>query len=402
MFRKRTGFTLFLVVILLLSVGAVLAQETTPEPAPPDEEIAPEVTPEPEPAGPGYLGIGFEPAVIITEVMEGTPAEEAGLQVGDRIVAVNDEPVNAGTLAAVVGSYSAGEIVTLSVERDGDMLEIELTLAGRPAGFIAPRGRFQQRHMPIPEREMEQFRLLMQPYLGVYLELVDDAVTITRVEEGSPAEDAGLLADDVIVSVNDEAVSTVEDVAAVVRGSAPGDILVLGIERDGEALEIEVELAGPTLFDRQGRPFGQMMPRGESPRNFRFEMMPFNRAYLGVQFEIVDEDVAAENNLNVTEGALIVEVAADSPAAEADLLPGDVIVSVDGEAIDADNTLADRIAAYEPGDTVTLLVIRDGSGTEVEITLAERQPLRGMMAPPVIITPEPEPEPETPEAEASV
>jgi S1-C subfamily serine protease len=403
MFKRWTGLTLFVVAILALTVGAALAQETTPEPAPPEAEITPEAV-EPEPAGPGYLGIGFEPAVIITQIMEGSPAEEAGLLVGDRIVAVNDEPVNADTLTAVIGSYSAGETITLSVERDGEMLEIELTLAERPLGFVAPRERFQQRLLP--QRDFEQFRLMIQPFLGVYLELVDDAVVITRVEEGSPAQDAGLLADDVIVSVDGETVSTVEAVADAVRSSAPGAVIVLGIERDGEALEVEATLGGPTLFDRQGRPFGQTMPmpRGEDMRPFRFEMMPVNRAYLGVQFEIVDEDIAAENDLNVTEGALIVAVMADSPAEEAGLLAGDVVVSVDGDAVDADNTLADRIAAYESGDTITLLVIRDGSGTEIEVTLAERSLIPGSIitVPPIVITPEPEPETPEVETEASV
>ena len=403
MFKRWTGLTLFVIAILTLTMGAVLAQETTPEPAPPEAETTPEAV-EPEPAGPGYLGIGFEPAVIITQVMEGSPAEEAGLLVGDRIVAVNDEPVNADTLAAVIGSYNAGETVTLTVERDGEMLEIELTLDERPAGFVAPRERFQQRLLP--EREMEQFRLMMQPFLGVYLELVDNAVVITRVEEGSPAEEAGLLADDVIVSVDGEAVSTVEAVADTVRSSTPGETIILGIERDGETIEVEAKLGGPTLFDRQGRPFGQMMPmpRGQDMRPFRFEMMPISRAYLGVQFEIVDEDVAAENDLNVTEGALIVTVMADSPAEEAGLLAGDVVVSVDGNPVDAENTLADQIAAYEAGDTITLLVIRDGSGTEVEVTLAERALIPGSIItiPPTVTPPEPEPETPEVETEASV
>lgn len=389
MFKRWTRLTLFVVIILALSLSAALAQESTPEPAPPEETEA-----APDPAGPGYLGIAFEPAAIITEVMPGTPAEDAGLLPGDRIVAVNDEPVNADTLTLVIGQYLAGETVTLSVMRDGETLEIELTLAERPPGFVpaprqmTPRGMMPPDTMPrgeMPRGEMRQFRMVMQPYLGVTLDLIDEAVTITSVAENSPAEDAGLLAEDIIVSVNGEAVSTVEAVVDVVRSAQPGDVIVLGIERDDESLEIEATLGGPLLFDREGRPFGQMipMPRGEFPRNFRFDGIPLERAFLGVQFDIVDE------------GALIVEVVADSPADEAGLLADDVVVSVDGVAVAADNTLGEIVAGYEPGDTVTLLVIRDGETLEIEATLGQRS----LFQDDIIIIPEPEPEPELPEME---
>jgi membrane-associated protease RseP (regulator of RpoE activity) len=62
-------------------------------------------------------------------------------------------------------------------------------------------------------------------------------------------------------------------------------------------------------------------------------------------------------------------VFADTPAAAADLQEGDIILAVDGDVVDQERTLPDRLYAYEPGDTVTLTVLRDGEEMEVEVTL---------------------------------
>jgi putative serine protease PepD len=71
-------------------------------------------------------------------------------------------------------------------------------------------------------------------------------------------------------------------------------------------------------------------------------------------------------------GALIQEVAPDSPAAQAGLRPGDLVVEVDGQAIREYSELGARIRAHKPGDEVTLKVIRGGSETTITATLTKR------------------------------
>lgn len=67
--------------------------------------------------------------------------------------------------------------------------------------------------------------------------------------------------------------------------------------------------------------------------------------------------------------ALVVAVTEDSPAAHAGLREGDLILAVDGEALDAEVTLADRIREYEPGDEVALTVLRNGRERTITVTL---------------------------------
>ncbi|MCS7283224.1 MAG: PDZ domain-containing protein [Anaerolineae bacterium] len=103
-----------------------------PLPTIPPPEI--EVTP---PAGERpYLGIRYiarARGAEVQEVIPGSPAEEAGLQVGDLITAVNGERVTAARpLAEILASYRPGDRVTLTVEREGKELKIPVTLGRRP------------------------------------------------------------------------------------------------------------------------------------------------------------------------------------------------------------------------------------------------------------------------------
>jgi putative serine protease PepD len=71
-------------------------------------------------------------------------------------------------------------------------------------------------------------------------------------------------------------------------------------------------------------------------------------------------------------GALVQEVQPDSPAAKAGLRVGDLVVAIDGKAVESYDELASQIRAHKPGDKVTLKVVRDGSETEVSATLTQR------------------------------
>ena len=117
--------------------------------------------------------------------------------------------------------------------------------------------------------------------------------------------------------------------------------LVFTVQRGGEEIDISVDPA--TVFGGwQG-----VMP-----------MMPAARpSQLGVSFQTIDADLAAEKDLLVTEGALIIEVYEDTPAAQAGLQAGDIIVAVDGDAVDARRTLPERLAPHDEG-VVTLTVRR--------------------------------------------
>jgi putative serine protease PepD len=89
----------------------------------------------------GYLGVQMAPptgnqdGVLVQVVTAGSPAEQAGLRVGDLVVAIDGQAVaTTGELGARIRSHQPGDKITLKVVRDGNETTITATLAQRPAG----------------------------------------------------------------------------------------------------------------------------------------------------------------------------------------------------------------------------------------------------------------------------
>ena len=98
---------------------------------------------------------------------------------------------------------------------------------------------------------------------------------------------------------------------------------------------------------------------------------------LGVYYVSLDKSYALENDLNVEVGALIysasgqngLAVIANSPAQKAGLKIGDIIVSMDGEQISAENSLADLLYRHKKGEQINLKVLRDGKEIKISVQL---------------------------------
>jgi serine protease Do len=93
------------------------------------------------------------------------------------------------------------------------------------------------------------------------------------------------------------------------------------------------------------------------------------RGWIGVQIQPVTPDIAESMGLKQTTGALVSEPQLDSPAVKAGIESGDVITSVDGNAIHDARELARRIATMAPGTSVKLSLIRKGEEKTVTLTL---------------------------------
>jgi len=94
-----------------------------------------------------------------------------------------------------------------------------------------------------------------------------------------------------------------------------------------------------------------------------------DHAQLGVQGQDVDPAVAELYGLAAEEGALIVSVVPDSAAGEAGMERGDIVTAIDGEAVDSMATLAGRIRAHEPGDSVEITIVRGDDEQTLTVTL---------------------------------
>ncbi|HMK07687.1 MAG TPA: trypsin-like peptidase domain-containing protein [Anaerolineales bacterium] len=98
----------------------------------------------------------------------------------------------------------------------------------------------------------------------------------------------------------------------------------------------------------------------------------YPRPYLGVRWEWVTPDAASQNGLPSLYGAYLSEVSSGGPAAQAGLRNGDIITGMDGQAFDENHPFLNRVLEHQPGDTVSLDVLRNGSTLQVQITLGNR------------------------------
>lgn len=153
--------------------------------------------------------------------------------------------------------------------------------------------------------------------------------------------------------------------------------------------------SGGPLLNIEGRVIGVNTAMAQGAENIGFAI-PVNeikdtindvkehgriiRAWLGVRHIIITKDLADLNNLEVDHGALITRGANEmemavipgSPADKAGLESNDIILEVDGEKITKESTLANVINEHDPGDKVTMTILREGEKQEIEVELGER------------------------------
>jgi serine protease DegQ len=95
-------------------------------------------------------------------------------------------------------------------------------------------------------------------------------------------------------------------------------------------------------------------------------------SYLGITPDQVTQEIAAQLGLDEARGVVVLDVVEGSPAAEARIEPGDVIVGIDEARIETVEDLFGELRQRRPGTEARLTIIRDGQSQEVTVTLADR------------------------------
>ena len=216
-------------------------------------------------------------------------------------------------------------------------------------------------------------------------------ILVASVVSNGPAEQAGIqgsskqfdyqgttinIGGDVITAIDGKATPTFDDLVSYLASSTkPGQKVTLDIIRNGKKMTVDVTLGTrPTETAAAAQPSTSAFVTGQ--------------AYLGITGGSLVADIATAMNLDANQqGVLVVDIASGSPAEAAGLqgsnetmsiagqdikIGGDVITAVDNVAIDGINALRSELANFQPGDTVTLTILRGGKQMKVDVTLAER------------------------------
>lgn len=175
------------------------------------------------------FGVKAGQGVLVSDVVAGGPAAQAGIKPGDVITAVGGKKVGTTNDLQLEIMYRAvGERVTVSVLRDGKPLSLPVILGERPEEAASTPSSPGQ-----PEQGKEKFGLTVQ---AITPELVaryslrrTTGVVVTKVAAGSRAHWAGIAVGDVVVEVNRQPVASVGDWDRIVAGIGDRDEVLLTV-----------------------------------------------------------------------------------------------------------------------------------------------------------------------------
>jgi serine protease Do len=186
------------------------------------------------------LHLSENSGALIAGVQPDTPASRAGLEPGDLITALNDQTVkNPHDLAVDVAAVKPGDEAKLQVLRNGDSRTISVKVGQMPNEQAATNDRTQP-----PQERIGLALAPLSPDLRGQLDVPDgtNGAVVREVEPGSPADQAGLQAGDVIVGVGGKKVTSPSEAASAIRGASKDHAVALRILRNGEALFVGVPL----------------------------------------------------------------------------------------------------------------------------------------------------------------
>jgi len=189
--------------------------------------------------------LGVDRGVIVEDVAKGGPAEKAGLKADDIIIGMNGQPIKDGDdLVSHVADLPVGTVTTLNVDRDGKKMDFKLTIQDRTSVFASDPRVVGERAVPEGPGKQEatqaKFGISIRPSSEEEKELTPDkrgGVAVTRVEPNSFAEDIGLMERDIIIGINRQTVSTVEDIRKIQAALKPGEAVAFRIVRSAPGLQ---------------------------------------------------------------------------------------------------------------------------------------------------------------------
>ncbi|MFZ5518499.1 MAG: PDZ domain-containing protein [Candidatus Zhuqueibacterota bacterium] len=193
-------------------------------------------------------------------------------------------------------------------------------------------------------------------------------VFITSISEESPADEYGLMEEDVIQYVDDVKIRRSSTLTRTIKKIKPGNEAKIQVIRDGSLKSINVKI-GSMKNMSSFRVFNSDGPN-------LFSIYEGGGGYLGVSLFGMTEGLASYFNAKEGEGALILSVEEASPAEKANLKSGDVILKVDGEEVTSQEDVRDILREFEDGDEVKLVILRNKANMEVKVTLEKKETMR--------------------------
>ena len=255
-----------------------------------------------------------------------------------------------------------------------------------------------------------------QGYLGVMLQDLspsiakalqlesDTGIMVSEVVDDGPAEQAGLEDGDVILEFDGKQITKYKDLTKAIRAHEPGDEVEVVVLREGRERTFDVTLGERedtawAFFGDDGdfegfkglkglkdlkdlKDLKELQWLNQHGRNFHMfsddddanifiKSFDSDRGFMGVHLDDLGEQLGDYFGVDDGDGALITEVVEDSPAEQAGLEAGDVIVKIDDEDIESSGDVHAFMSDTEPDQDIDVTVIRKGRTEHISLTCGE-------------------------------
>jgi len=307
-----------------------------------------------------------ERGVLVSGVVKDAPAAQAGLQAGDLIMRVAGQPTNVRyeeempDFMRLITSLPIGREVEVAILRAGKETNLALTPIER--GEVNP-----------PEKELKNWGLTARNLSFLAAREMKRTnslgVLVTSVRPGGPAGESKPALDsrDVITAVNGVEIEHVEDLLDLTRKLTDGKTepvpVIATFERDSQRYLTVVKVGVHELRDPG---------------------LEVTKAWLPVESHVISRDIARELRRPDLKGFYVTEVYPHSTAETAGVKPGDFIMAVDSQKLEAagpedEDELGTLIRQYDIGAKVELTLVRGADVLKVPVELMRSPKLRREM-----------------------
>lgn len=180
------------------------------------------------------------------------------------------------------------------------------------------------------------------PELKEKLGLKDDkGALVADVTPGGPAEKSGIKRGDVIISFDGKEIKEMSALPYIVASTPIDKTVMVELIRQGKQMQIEVKI-------------GELKEEAQSA-------VGEEESNLGMTLEEINPDLVQKFDLSEERGLVVVEVDKNTPAEEAGIRQGDILVELDQKPVEGLSRYRELIRQYKKGDTILFLVKRKGS-----------------------------------------
>jgi serine protease Do len=322
-----------------------------------------------------WLGVEIQPllkqdkenrGVLISNVLDDSPAGRAGIHSGDILVKIAGRDVlvryaeEIPLLNQMVANLPVGQEIEAVVERDGQEKTLKLVTAEREH---SQRQQFELRQWGMTARDISALAARELKLKSL------DGVIVTSIRPGGPCDDAKppVLSGDVLTEINGTPVRNVAEMQdltdKITAGKSKPVPTTLGFHRKTEQLLTVVRVGIKELED----------PGLEA-----------QKAWLPVATQAIPRDLAEQLGIPGQTGVRITQVYPDSTAEKAGLKVGDLILALDGSPIEAsqpgdEEVLDTMVRQYKIGATATLAVRRGADKLSIPVELVRSPKLEREM-----------------------